>query len=288
MRRRLAAAGDLVYLSERKLLNLATEFGVRTGSIDRDVALEGKAGLDAGIPPLGRVSATGSVRAEYNDPAGRQKALARQLEAVVRKLGGDRLANLESGEGGIREGKWFRFHRQLRFGVGHADAIPEFKALIVVDEEQVPVGLSIPGLLMNGSVAHVLDPYATEEMRNAPGSRSGSSSDHLFIWLEEARRALEADPDADLGTLPCEYLDEELPPRDAEIAMETYRVFSEQRWMDPPLFPRLLNAGPCEGVAQATFVAVDDTRTLVIASPLFVRVRAFPETKARWWRRSDA
>jgi hypothetical protein len=285
MKKRLAAAGDLVYLSERKLLNLATEFGVRTGSIGRDVALEGQAGLDAGIQPLGSVSAQGSVRAEYVDPASRQKALARQLEAVVRKLGGDRLPNLENGEGGIREGRWFRFHRQLRFGVGHADAIPEFKALIVVDEEQVPVGLSIPGLLMNGSVAHVLDPYATEEMRNALGSRSGSSSDHLFIWLEEARRALEADPKADLGTLPCEHLDEDLPPRDTYVAMETYRVFSEQRWMDPPLFPRLLNGGPCEGVAQATFVAVDDTRTLVMASPLFVRVRAFPEPKARWWHR---
>ncbi len=258
MKKRLAAAGDLVYLSERKLLNLATEFGVRTGSIDRDIALEGHAGLDAGIPPLGGASAQGSVRAEYVDPASRQKALARQLEAVVRKLGGDRLPNLENGEDGIREGRWFRFHRQLRFGVGHADAIPEFKALIVVDEEQVPVGLSIPGLLMNGSVAHVLDPYATGEMRNAPGSRSGSSSDHLFIWLEEARRALEADPEADLGTLHCEYLDEELPPRDTYIAMETYRVFSEQRWTDPPLFPRLLNGGPCEGVAQATFVAVDE------------------------------
>jgi hypothetical protein len=277
MRKKPTPAGDLVYLSERKLLNLAIQLGLRTGSFDREVEVEGSAGLDAGIPPIGRVSAKGSVRTEYTDPGKRAKALATLLSQVVQKLGGDRLPNLEDAEGGIREGGWFRFHRMLRFGVGHADAIGEVKALIVVDERQVPQGLSIPGLLMNGSVAHVLDPYATDEMRNAPGSRSGSSSDRLFVWLDDARRALEADPQADpLSAMSSEYFQDELPPRDPYIAMEMYRVFAEERWVNPPLFPRLLNGGPCEGIAQASFIAVDDTATLVMGSPLFVRVCALP------------
>lgn len=59
MKKRLAAAGDLVYLSERKLLNLATEFGVRTGSIDRDVALEGQAGAQRWHPATGECVSAG-------------------------------------------------------------------------------------------------------------------------------------------------------------------------------------------------------------------------------------
>jgi hypothetical protein len=288
MRRRLSAGGDLVYLSERKLRQLALDFKVRTGLFDGEFVVGGEASLDAGVPPVGRVSAKGSIQANYSDPAARQKAIARQLDAVVGKLGGDRIPSLEAGDDGIREGKWFRFHRQLRFGIGHADAFPDFKALIVVDERQVSRGPSTPRLLMNGSVAHVLDPYATEEMRNAPGSRSGSSSDHLFIWLDEARRVLEEDPGADLGRFGSEYFGKNLPPRDTNTAMEMYGAFAEERLTGPPVFPRLLNGGPCEGVAQVSFVAVNATDTLVLASPLFVRVRALLEPRGRWWRRSRA
>jgi hypothetical protein len=286
MRRRLAAGGDLVYLSERKLRQLAIDLKVRTGSFDGDVVVGAEAGLDAGVPPVGRVSAKGSIQAGYSDPAAGQKAIARQLEAVVRKLGGDAIPSLDAGEDGIREGKWFRFHRQLRFGIGHADSIPKFKALIVVDERPVPRGRPIPRLLMNGSVAHVLDPYASEEMRTAPGSRSGSSSDHLFIWLDEARRVLEEDPGADLAGLGSEFFRKDLPPRETSRAMEMYGAFAEERTAAPPVFPPLLNGHPCEGVAQASFVAVDEIDTLVLASPLFVRVRAIPEVRERWWRRS--
>ncbi|HEY2715221.1 MAG TPA: SAVMC3_10250 family protein [Solirubrobacterales bacterium] len=278
----------MVYLSERKLRQLALDLKVRTGSFDGDFALGGEAGLDAGVPPVGRVSAKGSVQARYSDPAAQQKAIARQLDAVIKKLGGDRIPNLETGDNGIRDGKWFRFHRQLRFGIGHADSIPDFKALIVVDERPVSGGPPAARLLMNGSVAHVLDPYATEEMRNSPGNRSGSSSDHLFIWLDEARRVLEADPGADLGRLGSEYFNEDLPPRNTSTAMEMYGAFAEERSPDPPVFPRLLNGGPCEGVAQVSFVAVNTTDTLVLASPLFVRVRALLEPRRRWWRRSRA
>jgi hypothetical protein len=286
MRRRLSAGGDLVYLSERKLRQLALDLKVRTGSFDGEFVVGGEAGLDAGLPSVGQVSAKGSVQASYSDPAARQKAIARQLDAVVAKLGGDHIPNLESGDGGIREGKWFRFHRQLRFGIGHADAIPDFKALIVVDERPVSGDSLTPRLLMNGSVAHVLDPYATEEMRSAPGSRSGSSSDHLFIWLDEARCVLEENPSADLGRLGSEYFNKDLPPRNTNRAMEMYEGFARERPTEPAIFPRLLNGGPCEGVAQVSFVAVNTTDTLVLASPLFVRVRALPEPKGRWWRRS--
>lgn len=286
MGRRLSAGGDLVYLSERKLRQLALDLKVRTGSFDGEFVVGGEAGLDAGVPSVGQVSAKGSVQASYSDPAARQKAIARQLDAVVAKLGGDHIPNLESGDDGIREGKWFRFHRQLRFGIGHADAIPDFKALIVVDERPVSGDSLTPRLLMNGSVAHVLDPYATEEMRSAPGSRSGSSSDHLFIWLDEARRVLEENPSADLGRLGSEYFNKDLPPRNTNRAMEMYEGFARERPTEPAIFPRLLNGGPCEGLAQASFVAVNTTDTLVMASPLFVRVRALPESRGRWWRRS--
>jgi hypothetical protein len=288
MGRRLAAGGDLVYLSIRKLRQLAVDLGVRTGSFEGEVAVGGEAGVDAGLPAVGRVAAKGSARSTYSDPAAGQRAIARQLDAVVGKLDGDRMPSLERGDAGIREGTWVRFHRQLRFGIGHADSMPRYRALIVVDEKEIERGELAARLLLSGSVAHVLDPYADDEARNAPGSRSGSSSDHLFIWLDEARRALEEDPGVDLRRFGSEVFRASLPPRDTSTAMEMYGAFAGRMSL-PPLSPRLSHVGPCEGVAQVSFVAADETHTLVMGSPLFLRVRALPgDRPRRWWYRSSA
>ncbi len=286
MARRLAAGGDLVYLSLRKLRQLAIDLDVRTGSFAGEVAVGGEVGIDAGVPSLGRVAAKGSARSTYSDPVAEERALWRQLDAVVRKLGGDRIPSLDRGDDGIREGSWVCFHRPLRFGIGHADGMPKHRALIVVDEKEIGPGELIPRLLLNGPVAHVRDPFADEEERNAPGSRSGSSSDHLFIWLDEARRALEEDPGADLRKFGSEVFKEDLPPRDASTAMEMYGAFAARMAL-PPLSPRLDHVGMCKGIAQVSFVAADEAHTLVMGSPLYIRVQALPEDRpARWWRRS--
>lgn len=198
--------------------------------------------------------------------------LFRLLDDVVAKLGGNRLPDLEAGDN-IREGEWFRLHRQLRAGVGCADSHQSVKALVVADEFPVPEGLSIPRLLMTGSVAHVRHPYATDELRNAPGSRSGSRTDQLFLWLVDAWEALEGDPRSGLAAVAASGA---RPPRDPWVAMSMYDLFTREGWMDPDPLPRLSIVAPCEGVAQASFVAVDENTTLVMASPLFVRIRALP------------
>jgi hypothetical protein len=55
-----------------------------------------------------------------------------------------------------------------------------------------------------------------------------------------------------------------------------YSLFARDDWMENPRFPEIVNHEPCEGVARATFVTVAETRTIVMASPLYVRVRAIP------------
>jgi hypothetical protein len=56
-----------------------------------------------------------------------------------------------------------------------------------------------------------------------------------------------------------------------------YRLLAE--WMTHPRFPQLLDHAPCEGVAQASLVSTWEETTVVIASPLYVRVRVFPSPR---------
>jgi hypothetical protein len=284
MRRWAESPGDFIYVSSRKRLSLAAQLDISTGSWGPDVEVEAGTGIEAGVPPA-KVAAEGSLRAVRSDPGRSQKDIARQLDQIVKRLEKKGLPNLENGEGEVREGGWFRFHRRLRFGVGHADAMPEHKALILVDESPVPEGLAVPGLLMNGSVAHLLEPYAIEELRNSPGSRSGSGSDYLFIWLEDARRALEENPEVNLGKVTPRYLSSYRPLRDPQVAVEMYGGYAleEPKTDDPPSFPRLFAAGPCEGVAQAFYIATTEETTVVMGSPLYVRFCAIPEQRERSW-----
>jgi hypothetical protein len=276
--------GGFIYVSSQKRLDLAAQLDVPTGSWGSDVEVEAGTGIEAGVPPA-KVGAEGSVRAVRSDAGRSRKAVAKQLDQIIKRLERKGLPSLEDGEGGIKEGGWFRFHRQLRFGIGHADAMPDFKALILVDESPVPEGLAVPGLLMNGSVTHVLEPYATEELRNSPGSRSGSGSEHLFIWLDDARRAVEEDPGADLNEVQPRYLSSDRPLRDPQVAVEMYGGYALDgpRPKDPPSFPRLLAAGPCEGVAQAFYIAATEETTVVMGSPLYVRLCAIPEKREQSW-----
>jgi hypothetical protein len=270
--------GDLVYLSGRKLLNLAVQLGVKTSSLKVD-HLEGSTGISVGVPSVAQGSAKASVHAKRSDPGEQERATARLLENVIKRLGRDGLPNLESAED-IYEAGWFRFHRRLRFGMGSADSDQSVRALVVVDEDHVPEASSLPALLMTGSTVHVRPPYTNDEMDDAPGSRSGSGSGRLFQWLDATRRALETDPNADLNAIETPISIADHPLRETETALEMYRVFSEDRHLKQPQFPQLLHGAPCEGVAQASFIAASEHLTLVMGSPLFLRVRALPQNHA--------
>lgn len=274
-KRRKQTPGDFVYRSERKLYAAAAQQGLKMGALRSDVDIEGMAGAQAGDPSVAGLEARGTVRATYSDPAKAERLTVRDLDGVVRELG--KLPDLEAGET-IREGEWFRFHRDLRFGVGHSDMGAQIKALVVADREPVPPGLSVPGLMMNGSIAHVQAPYATDALRTAPGSRSGSGTDRLFNWLDEVRRAQEDDPTADRRAILDRVGD---APRGTGIALAMYRLFCEERWVASHLAEPLMHGAPCEGVAQASFIAVGDEITVVMGSPLYIRVCPLSEGRER-------
>jgi hypothetical protein len=259
--------GDLVYVSRRKLHNCAAHLGIKTGSLEPDLEVRGTVGAEVGIPSLGSISAEGTARGTRIDDGAEEQHLHALLRKVVSGLG--EIPNLEE-SGFVREGQWFRFHRDLRFGVGHSDAMPQIKALVMVDRQPIGPEQVKPALLMNGSIAHVRDPYATAEIRTTPGSRSGSGTDRLFNWLEEFRQAAEGDAEGDAAAIRGRTA---RAPRSIETALSMYRLFAEERWMQSPMAEPLMHGAPCEGVAQASMIIAGDETTLVMGSPLYVQVR---------------
>lgn len=264
--RRRASPGDLVYASTGKLYAHGAQVGLRTRSLEPRVELSGEAGMQATLPPVAGAAAKGAARAVQVDPGKDERLLHRHLESMVGRLG--HLADLEASDP-VHEGQWFSFRRRLSFSVGHADAEPAVNALIVVDAERESQAPSVPGLLMNGSVAHVRAPYATEELRQAKGVRSGSGTDRLFIWLEEVRRQWEASPEADLRTIRERT---RVGARSAEVAHDMYSLFCREDWLTNHFAEPVLIGAFCEGVARASFVAVGEERTVVMGSPLYARM----------------
>jgi hypothetical protein len=271
MWKRKQPPAEFVYLSLNKLKWLAGDAGVKTSVFGPVVEVEKSAAAELGVPSVGTVSLGRRVQGTRNDWGMDARALRDVLAKVMRRL--PKLPDLERGDL-VREGGYFSFHRNLKFGVGHSDAGPPVKALIAVDRIPLPYGSPRPGLLMNGSVAHVLDPYATDELRAAASSRSGSGTERLFNWLEEVRGAEEAQPAASWSTILSHG---ETPPPKSEIAMDMYRLFASEDWLAPYLAEPLMHGGPCEGVARASHISIGDEGAVVMGSPLFIRLSPLPD-----------
>jgi hypothetical protein len=267
--------GDLVYLSTRKLYGCCADLGLSTAELGPAIGFSGQLRAGFGAPSIGEVAASAEVTGSRSDPGWESRVIHRHLHGVVRRLGS--LPSLDRGDR-IREGEWFRFHRDLRFGVGHADADPAINALIVLDREAVPRGSALPALLMHGAVTHVLPPYASDALRTAAGSRSGSGTDELFVWLTRAGEVWEEDPERKLREVAARIGS---APRNTERANGMYELFANEDWLRPYLSEPVMRGAPCEGVAQASLVSITDERTLVMASPLFIRIKALESPDRR-------
>lgn len=206
------------------------------------------------------------------DPNRYDRALHDRLTAVIPKLEPGGLPHLDGGEAEILEGGWFWFHRDLRFGVGTDDSAHSVRALLAVDEAPITEGSPWPGLLMNGSPTHVLPPYAVD-LEDANAMRSGSGTGALFQWLDAVRAELEAHPAAEIENLELGGIQASPSLRGHATAISMYRMFADPAFDDRFSFSQLLNRAPCEGVAQASLVAVEDGMNVVFASPLYIRMR---------------
>lgn len=175
--------GPLPYLSIGKLHACASQLGIDTASLGPESTTSTSAGASLSIPLAGKASLQRSRQHSRVDAAWREQAEQRLLSTVLKRLG--ELPDIERSEA-AQEGDWVRFHRNVMLGVAHADCDPSLKALVVVDAKQPEV--AVPRLLLNGSVVHVRDPYASDELRASAGSRSGSGTDEWFAWLEQRRR----------------------------------------------------------------------------------------------------
>jgi hypothetical protein len=264
---------ELVYVSESKLFGLARAHNIAMSWFERETAFEGTGRLAVPLLPGASLSVKASAKAQRVHPEQREEAIENLLDRVVRTIEKDGIADLEALSGDLDDARWFRFHRRLRFGVGASEYDSSLRSLIMVDREAVAANDVIPGLLMFGSPAHLRPPYFSEKLANSPGGRSGSETGTLFGWLRTADQAFD-DPQLNLDSMRA---DRRLEASNAPESM--YRLFAQDNWMANPRFPEIVNHAPCEGVARATFVAPGDTRTVVMASPLYVRVRAMPPVR---------
>jgi hypothetical protein len=248
-----SAGGDLIYLSARKLNNLSLQFGLPTDVLGpvTDLTVQGSAGINLG--PMAHAGIGVSRSRQQVDPNRGERALHARLTELIPRLEPGGLPRLDSGDAEIFEGNWFSFHRNLCFGVGTDDSTHSVRALVAVDKVPVESGSPWPGLLMNGSPAHVLPPYAVD-LEDAGAMRSGSGSGTLFQWLDRVGAELESHPrmaieDLQLGDLPSSP-----SLRNHKTAISMYRMFARPYSDDVFSFSQLLNGAPCEGVAQASLV----------------------------------
>jgi hypothetical protein len=274
-----SAGGDLVYLSERKLNNLSVLMNLPTEILGptKHLSAEGSAGINIGA--FGHLGLGLTQESTRIDLTREERALHDRLVEVIRRLEPGGLPRLDSGPTEIAEAGWFSFHRKLRFGVGTDDDAHSVRALIAVDDEPVDPSSPHPGLLMHGSPAHVLPPYAVD-FDQSTAQRSGSGSGTLFQWLDRVREQLDSHPrreiaDLDLGEI------RPSPSRARDVsAIMMYGMFARLGADRDFCVSQLLNSAPCEGVAQASLIAIDAETTVVLASPLYIRVRAFHPTDA--------
>jgi hypothetical protein len=273
MRRRPGLRGELVYLSEAKLLSLASQLGVKARWFETDVAVEATGRAAAPLAPGTGVSAQASVHAKRVDPRQRERSVERLLDDVVQRLDRLVLPDLDRGGGALSERGWFRFHRRLRFGVGTDNSTRSVRELVMVDREPVVDDGYVPGLLMNGSARHLQPPFRPADPDGLTGNRSGSNTGHLFRWLHDARRALDEDPAADLDALDVPLLGGDFPRECRDLPVQMYRLFANPDWMYDRRFPQLLDHAPCEGVAQASLITRHNDTAVVMGSPLYMRAR---------------
>lgn len=115
------APGEFVYLSERKLLNLARLYDEDPGWVETERTKERGANANVRFAQAGRRTAT---RSEPLDPRPRDRALEALLGQMLNgPMSG--LPDLDISENGVREGEWFHFRRALRFGIGMSDSLTD-------------------------------------------------------------------------------------------------------------------------------------------------------------------
>jgi hypothetical protein len=188
-----------------------------------------------------------------------------------------------------RQGEWFRFRRHLRFGVGAADDDHAVRALVLVDETPVDEDGAVPGLLLTGAPHHLQEPYAYDAPDGVAGARSGSGTGQLFKWLRAARDTLDEDARAGLDGPAADLFGSNPVRSSAATATSMYRLFARDDWLEPP-FPDISRPAFCEGVAIASLIMADSDLTVIMGSPLYVRVASAVEPddsrhRARSWVR---
>ncbi len=275
--------GEFVYLSERKLEQLCRTKDVKFPSRDHPpTETDVSASVSARVPLFADAAIEFNRKNQAGGSIDRQSGLRLALKEAVDRLESCGLAELDDPHVRLHRAGWFRFHRNLKFGVGSADHDYSVRALVLIDEYPVDYSETRVGLMMHGSIIHVLPPYLPDNANELEGARSGSRTGALFEWARDISESVEVSASG-----------ADFPPTPSgsdEDAADMYRLLSTKDWFGTR---QLTNPAPCEGVAWVTNIAVDNDTTIVMGTPLYVRMAPFPEAtgnaavkpKRRFWQR---
>jgi hypothetical protein len=262
--------GELIYLSERKLLHLARLRGVSSAWTAREERLQAQGGSvlrAAERPPAGNW-----LTRRRLDPERRRREidslLPRLVWAMAERHG---LAALDEGALGIGDGSWFHFRRSLRIGVGAADETRPRRALVLVDREPVETDGLLPSLLMHGSVRNLRTSCRDQDLVMQAGSH-GPGTGTLFRRAAEVEMARETEIEAHLPTLVDRLYEGRHERGSSEELASMYETCASEDWAGALPLPQLAGGQPCEGIAHTSLLAAGHGRTVVMATPLYVRI----------------
>jgi hypothetical protein len=272
--------GELIYLSERKLFHLARLRGVSSAWAEREARRQtqggpaGGGGSDHGAGGGGgeRSSRTWFARRRL-DPQRRARNIDEMLTRVVWGVAErDGLAALDDGALGIAKGGWFHFRRPLRVGVGAADDTRPSRALVLVDREPVELDGVLPSLLMHGSPRHLRALWPGEDLVEQAGRRGGPGTGTLFRRAAAVEMARETEIEGHLPTLVDRLHEGRHERGSSEELASMYETFASDDWVGALPLPQLADAAFCEGIALTSLITAGSGRTIVMASPLYVRI----------------
>lgn len=252
-----APPAEYIYVSDTKLASQLAHYGIAAADTATTFGASGSS-----PPPLKAKVRFTSQRTSSTT----ELDLLEQLATAARR----RVATTLDDDGAeLREGEWFWFHRELRFGFAHADSDHEATSFLLVDSFPMQRAGVVPGLLMHGSWQHTRNSMFIENPTGFPLQRSGSQTTVVFKWTKRAAELEQGVADG-LGPWSPDYDDH---------AISMYDLFADPSRVKFGM-PHLLGKRPCEGLATVTKIAVNENgESVVFASPLFVRAAVLPANR---------
>lgn len=261
---------EYIYISSGKLTSLAESEGV--DEITKHRAKSRTVSLTASLAP-GGVGGSASV-SEVNDldVLYQPEPDFELLRKLMPSLNISSIPSIDSPYESetIGQDEWFRFHREVRFGIGHAECASDKRVFVAVDSSNDFSERAVPGLFLHGSPQHLRGRYK-ETLVNSASGRSGSKSELIFALLADyQQREFEDNAEVREDIRMSEAWQKRGSSSPDRVLIDVHRMYVLHGVGADPMFRRVDNRHICSGIARATSICTSGESKVVFGSPLYV------------------